>query len=199
MEKEMKLKQFIGIFPNAISDKVCSEFVKCFNEISEQGLTMSSMKDGEKMPPTLRNDEVINIPKATLPNRVFPDGLSHTLWGNIEECLNFYKNDNNLIDPLTAYDYKIHRVRPTGGYHLWHHEHGFNSPYRVLVWMLIIEAPVSGGETEFLHQSMRVSPKVGQLVIWPAGFTHKHRGNPPLEGQKTYITGWFDATSWPEK
>ena len=41
---------------------------------------------------------------------------------------------------------------------------------------------------------MRIEPKVGQLTIWPAGFTHKHRGNPPLEGQKTYITGWFELT-----
>tara|TARA_B110000977_G_C10900447_1_gene425065 strand:- start:544 stop:753 length:210 start_codon:yes stop_codon:yes gene_type:complete len=60
--------------------------------------------------------------------------------------------------------------------------------------MIIIEAPSRGGETEFLYQSMRVEPKVGQLTIWPAAFTHKHRGNPPLEGRKTYITGWFDVT-----
>ena len=39
---------------------------------------------------------------------------------------------------------------------------------------------------------MRIEPKVKQLLIWPAGYTHTHRGNPPLEGQKTYITGWFE-------
>ena len=65
--------------------------------------------------------------------------------------------------------------------------------------MVVIESPERGGETEFLHQSMRIEPKVGQLVIWPAGFTHKHRGNPPLEGQKTYITGWFQMVPEFEK
>ena len=35
------------------------------------------------------------------------------------------------------------------------------------------------------------NPEVGKLLIWPAGFTHMHRGNPPLEGEKMYITGWF--------
>ena len=57
---------------------------------------------------------------------------------------------------------------------------------------MTLESPKKGGETEFLYQSMRIEPEVGKLLIWPAGFTHKHRGNPPLEGQKTYMTGWFD-------
>ena len=42
----------------------------------------------------------------------------------------------------------------------------------------------------FLAVSKR---KIKQLSIWPATFTHKHRGNPPLEGQKTYLTGWFES------
>jgi hypothetical protein len=41
---------------------------------------------------------------------------------------------------------------------------------------------------------MRVTPVVGRTIIWPAGFTHMHRGNPPLEGEKMYITGWFNVS-----
>ena len=35
--------------------------------------------------------------------------------------------------------------------------------------------------------------KVGNVLIWPGGFTHKHRGNPPLKGEKIYATGWFET------
>ena len=49
-----------------------------------------------------------------------------------------------------------------------------------------------GGELEFLYQSLRVKPKRGDLVVWPAGFTHLHRGNPPLKGEKYIIKGWID-------
>jgi len=49
-----------------------------------------------------------------------------------------------------------------------------------------------GGETEFLYQSVRVSPKKGTLVIWPAAFTHVHRGNPPLSGTKYIMTSWLE-------
>ena len=59
--------------------------------------------------------------------------------------------------------------------------------------MTYLEVPKEGGETEFLHQSLRIKPIVGRTLIWPAGFTHMHRGNPPLDGEKMYITGWFNA------
>ena len=49
----------------------------------------------------------------------------------------------------------------------------------------------TGGETEFLHQHKRLTPKRGTVVIWPAAWTHQHRGNPPLEGTKYILTGWY--------
>ena len=51
--------------------------------------------------------------------------------------------------------------------------------------------PNSGGETEFLHQNLRIHPEIGKTLIWPAQWTHTHRGNPPLDGFKVYATGWF--------
>jgi len=49
-----------------------------------------------------------------------------------------------------------------------------------------------GGETEFLYVKRRVSAKKGRFVLWPAGFTHTHRGNPPLSGEKYIMTGWVE-------
>ena len=44
----------------------------------------------------------------------------------------------------------------------------------------------------FLYQSKRFQPKRGQFLIWPAGFTHVHRGNPPLSGEKYISTSWLE-------
>jgi hypothetical protein len=49
-----------------------------------------------------------------------------------------------------------------------------------------------GGETEFLYLSKRVKPVTGRVLLWPAGYTHTHRGNPPLKDTKYIITGWVE-------
>jgi hypothetical protein len=196
---ERTTEQFIGIFPNAIHEELCSDIVSLFDSISEHGLTMSSMQEIGGLPFT-RKDEVVNVPSGlSLMQDCFHKDITIPLWQNIEICLNLYFEDYNINQLITSSAFRVHRVQPTGGYHAWHHEHAFDFPWRVLVWMIVIEAPKRGGETEFLYQSMRVEPKVGQLLIWPAGFTHKHRGNPPLEGQKTYITGWFSLVPPPQQ
>ena len=189
---EIKMEQFIGIFPNAINNELCSEFVRWYDEVTEHGLTMSAMeKTG--LSGIARKDEEIVIPKH-LPHDCFSDNMLHPLWKNLSDCYDLYSTNFAIEQTMTSHSFKIHRVQPSEGYHLWHHEHNYYCSYKALVWMIIIEAPSRGGETEFLYQSMRLEPKVGQLTIWPAAFTHKHRGNPPLEGRKTYITGWFDVT-----
>jgi hypothetical protein len=188
---ETKFEQFIGIFPNAINDELCSEYVKWFDAISEQGFTTSPIAQ-QDMTGTSRKDEYVYVPSG-LTDESFPDGLIAPLWKQLHECYNKYYVEYDIDQPMSCEGFKVHRVQLSEGYHVWHHEHMYSSPYRILVWHLTIESPKLGGETEFLYQSMRVEPKVGQLLIWPAGFTHKHRGAPPLEGQKTYITGWFDV------
>ena len=87
--------------------------------------------------------------------------------------------------------FKIHKVKKTEGYHAWHYERAGKHVDRVMAYMTYLEVPQKGGETEFLHQSLRIDPFVGRTLIWPGGFTLMHRGNPPLEGEKIYITGWF--------
>ena len=65
---------------------------------------------------------------------------------------------------------------------------------RWVAWMVYLNDVEEGGETEFLYQSLRIKPKKGMAVIWPGTYTHLHRGNPPLKGDKYILTGWFTLT-----
>ena len=79
----------------------------------------------------------------------------------------------------------VQRTLPSEGYHAWHSEDGsMGTNRRILATMMYLNDVDEGGETEFLYQSLRFKPKRGQFLIWPAGFTHVHRGNPPLSGEK---------------
>jgi len=58
--------------------------------------------------------------------------------------------------------------------------------------MLYLNNIEQGGETEFLYQIKRIKPEADKLLIWPAGYTHVHRGNPPLSNDKYILTGWIE-------
>jgi hypothetical protein len=98
--------------------------------------------------------------------------------------------------PIGSEAVKIQKTSPGQGFHVWHCENNcgqINS--RFIAWTLYLNDVEEGGETEFIYQHKRVKPEAGKLVIWPAGFTHTHRGNPPLKGDKYIATGWYRYTN----
>jgi hypothetical protein len=79
------------------------------------------------------------------------------------------------------------------GYYAWHHEHEGGTKAKRELFFIYYLNDVDGGETEFKFNQQKVKPETGKLVIAPALWTHKHRGNPPQNGQYKYIiTGWIE-------
>ena len=77
------------------------------------------------------------------------------------------------------------------GYKVWHTEHSIRYPNRILVWMFYLNDAHSG--TEFFHHP-NIESKKGRLVIWPAGWTHYHKGVTPNKGIKYITSGWYSFT-----
>ena len=84
-----------------------------------------------------------------------------------------------------------------GGYPRWHCElypgvddATYEHLHRTLLWTIYLNDAFGEGETEFLHQGRKITPRTGSLVIAPAGFTHTHRGNMPRGGDKFIATSW---------
>ena len=82
-----------------------------------------------------------------------------------------------------------------GGYPYWHCEHypkaGDAEPLaRVLLYSVYLNDTFTAGETEFLHQRRLIRPQTGALLLAPAFFTHTHRGNRPIGGDKYIATSW---------
>ncbi len=47
-----------------------------------------------------------------------------------------------------------------------------------------------GGETEFQHQAVKITPEAGKLVLFPPFWTHLHRGKTLQSGIKYIATTW---------
>ena len=100
-----------------------------------------------------------------------------------------FMSSNNAVPHM-----QIQRYIGDQGYHTWHHEnHGGDTSKRELAFIYYLN-DVEGGETEMLFNPMKITPETGKLALFPAYWTHKHRGNPPMDGQTKYIlTGWVES------
>ena len=188
-------EDFIGIWDNNVNENICKELIKYYDWTVKNNYNLSSdTSDLHRSQGPGREDESIFINSAS---PQYPDSLCDQYWKCVEQCVGEYlaKYKIQFAGNLHSWLFKVHKVKEKQGFHIWHCENGdYDHRDRFLVYQTYLQAPSEGGETEFLLQSKRIDPVVGRTLIWPAGFTHKHRGNPPLKGEKLYITGWFNMS-----
>ena len=90
--------------------------------------------------------------------------------------------------------YNLQKYPPGGGFKIWHFENDFSSKlnwHRGLVFMTYLNDVEDGG-TEFLYQNLTIPAKKGLTLIWPAFFTHTHKGQISKTKEKYIVTGWFN-------
>jgi hypothetical protein len=190
------MTQFIGIYENAFSKEYCERTIKYFDNMQENGFTQNRINSEGAIKTSKDDDaffahdeESINL---QLSGNMFSD-FNKIFWKTYQEqyAPNFSVLNNSGTH--NNYSFKIQKTPIGGGYHVWHYESdNRQNCQRLLTWMLYLNDVEEGGETEFLYQHLRVKPKQGTLVIWPAAFTHTHRGNPPLTNNKYIVTGWTE-------
>lgn len=116
----------------------------------------------------------------------------------LTKCCNKYKNEYTFSASMGNWkiieNYKIQHYRPGEGYYVWHAERGNASELfrdRHLVWMTYLNDVDDEGETEFYYQGIKVKPRKGLTLIWPADWTHTHHGITSPTQDKFIITGWY--------
>ena len=64
--------------------------------------------------------------------------------------------------------------------------------HRLFAWMTYLNDVDEGGTTFFNHYDLEIKPIKGLTLIWPAEWTHAHKGNLVNSGSKYIITGWME-------
>jgi len=195
-ERKSSIKDFIGIYDGYISDEACEQAIELFNKYQEFNKVFSRFTS-EGSTQDIKNDKQLFCGPDVLTNEEFNINKLKTLMINFDMALRHYYTETNIkkytAENITTDHVKIQKTIPSQGYHIWHVEHnpGREMEKRVLAYTIYLNTVEDGGETEFLHQSQRVKPVKGRIVIWPAGFPYVHRGNPPLSGEKYILTSWI--------
>lgn len=124
-----------------------------------------------------------------------------SMFSGIGKALNIafkkYREQYPHIDDLPQWmlegECKVQRYNPGEGYTMLHWENDgpdSSSSRRVLGWTIYLNDVYDGGQTEFPYQNKQIQPRTGDLIIFPAGWTHAHRGIVSKTELKYIVTGW---------
>ena len=176
--------QHIGIFENALSDEMCDSIVASFekdttNKKSRKNIGTKSHVTKDTFSTLFQHDEELC------------KEFCNIFWKDLYPLYEYDFHLETFRDSLYLDDFKIQKTKPTEGFHWWHCEYSDFSLNRFGVYSVFLNDVEEGGETEFLFQSKRISPKKGTVCIFPSSYTHTHRGNPPLNSNKYLMTGWL--------
>ena len=185
------LKDCIEVYDDVFTPEECKNFIHNIDEMTEKSIMINETKIFE-------NKRTIDADHITTNLAVDYDLKAWNFIGmefldRIKKPIDHYLNEYSILlqEQYLFYDIKVKKIPEGGGFHRWHHENGsVISCTRSIVVQLYLNDDFKGGETEFLYVSKRINAKAGRLVIFPAGYTHTHRGNPPMGNSKYIITTW---------
>lgn len=188
------LEDFVLIVDDFMDEGYCENVIDIFDKCKEVGIT-EHRSDSEGAFP-LNKDDYQLFSESYLHTTSF--GQIHKpffskFWG---QAYPFYGQKYASLqnaDRQSCTTLKIQKTPIGGGYHEWHYESSsVQEAKRVSTFILYLNDVEEGGETELLYFPKRIQPKKNRLVLFPAGFTHTHRGNPPISNDKYILTGWVE-------
>jgi hypothetical protein len=190
---------FIYQKPNCLSDENCDNIIKLFEELKKYQ-RLGGTTDGVNQKYKKSTDLVLNIQGCECFKNEQFKSLMQDLMTNLGIGLQEYKKQYTIdgigIDSVSKWgmedNFNIQRYLPKEGYYVWHTENsGISNSHRILAWMIYLNDVTDAGGTEFLFQNITLPAKKGNLVIWPADWTHYHRGEVSNTQTKYIVTGWF--------
>lgn len=181
------MTDFVGVYEGAASVDYCERMIARLDQLIEE----SSGCLGQEANGGLENRKDVS--------RYFErddQELAQETNKILDEALHQYMDEHPALGMSQFYSQvvKVQRTPPKGGFHRWHSEQGpdTSNAARCLVWMIYLnDTPEGEGTTEFLEQGLKVQPKQGTVVFFPAAWTHVHRGNPVYSCDKYIATGWY--------
>ena len=129
----------------------------------------------------------------------FEGPLTYDYGEHLQKCIEKYKEKyRRCNEDMASWNIfphvNIQKYNPGCYYKKFHCEKDSADGYvgrRHLVFMTYLNDVSDGGETEFLYQNVKFQPVKGRTLIWPAEWTHTHRGLVSNSHTKYIVTGWI--------
>ena len=183
---EVKPGSFIFEFNNSLSEDICKDIVKRFEESKDEHYEGRVGQTFEKNTDIKKSTDMVVSGKDNWKD------VDKILFTSLSKALSAVKKQYDFFSgPFKDIGYAVQRTNP-GEYFHWHIDsgsHQFSDRQLVAIWYLNdVEGP--GGETEFLNQEVKIKPEAGKLILFPPFWTHEHRGVKLKKGIKYIATTW---------
>ena len=185
--------KFIGTYK--IDNKICDEIIEYFNKNNHLHIKGRIGKGAGVIEKNVKDSLDICIDKSRFDHPFLNYRIAlKQCFDNYAETYEEVKEYNNID---VAESLVIQYYKPKAGYKKYHFENHMSDMIqskRVLVYMTYLNDVPDGG-TEFLYQNIKTKAQKGLTLIWPAHFTHTHRGIVSDKNEKYIVTGWISKTN----
>lgn len=180
-----KLSDFIYIKENVLSKDFCDHCIEKFED------------DDFKAPGIIGGDS----PREDLKIKQSMDLHISTITNWYDECVKFDKSLSEHYDSYvmemfpeqyrddfyaTSKGFQIQKTKP-GGFYKYHVD---SYRDRLITYIWYLNDVIEDGYTEF-EFGLKVQPRAGKILMFPATWQYLHRGYPPKSENKYLCTGWL--------
>lgn len=195
------MNSFIYTNENVVPKHICDGVIEFFEQNKEHhvpGFTYTGHEEEQSKISTVNKDHKDSMDISIDMNLSYGDAdvYLQLMISILSDCMEEYKEKYFFLNDIYVWTiepvYNIQRYEPGQGYKAWHCEN--NGPgkgsERIMAWMIYLNDVPDGG-TEFNYELPNLDAKTGTVAIWPAYWTHFHRGIVSHTKTKYIVTGWF--------
>ena len=185
-----KNPNFIGSW-NIEPISICDDLISYF-ELNSPRQNSGAIGSGVNLNVKDSIDIAIKPKEIILPGNEAFKGYFDQLF----ECYKNYLEEWTFLEEISkrleVSSFNLQRYRPGQHFKKIHTERfSVDTLHRLFAFMTYLNDVQEGGSTYFSHYDLEIQPKKGLTLIWPAEWTHAHRGNILKKGSKYIITGWI--------
>ena len=187
-EYEIDVKTFIGGW--YMPEDACDQVLDFFNDkklFHEPGAIVIGADKNED----------VEVKKCTQFD-VVPNAEELSLYNmHLQSILDSYRQKYGWVDDVNYYkiveNMSIQHYKSGEGFYKWHMENtGYSHTVnRHLVFMTYLNNIENAGTEFYYFPDLNIQAEKGLTLIWPAGWTHTHRGVVSDVDDKYIITGWL--------
>lgn len=181
-----------------VSDEhICEALIRCFEECRALDCVHRGRLGNQKVRPELKDSfdlSLSNIPPTVRESyRTVFDGYFEALGEFASDYMDHFRHLRSHTRSCSINEPpNIQHYPPGGGFFEEHYENaGPSVAKRVLTFQTFLNDVREGGGTHFVYQDYTARPARGNTILWPAGYTHVHRGEVAPHEDKYIITGWW--------